>query len=42
MHTNMRLRIQETLDELLSEHLILFPLIAYKVDAPRRGWVLAS
>lgn len=30
---NMKSRVQETLDELLTEHLIPFALTAYKVDA---------
>ena len=36
MNTDMKSRIQETLDELLNEHLIPFPLIAHKVDLESR------
>lgn len=34
---NMKLRVQETLDELFSEHLIPFKLTAQKVDADGPG-----
>jgi len=34
---NMKLRVQETLDELLSEHLIPFELTAQKVNADGLG-----
>jgi hypothetical protein len=37
MNTDMRLRVQETLDELLSQHLIPFALIAHKVNVESRG-----
>ena len=34
---NIKLRVQETLDELFSEHLIPFELTAYKVNADGPG-----
>jgi hypothetical protein len=34
---NIKLRVQETLDELFSEHLIPFELTAHKVDAESGG-----
>jgi len=37
MNTDIRLRVQETLDELLSEHLIPFALTAQKVNAEGPG-----
>jgi len=37
MNTDIRLRVQETLDELLGEHLIPFPLTAQKVSADGPG-----
>jgi hypothetical protein len=37
MNTDMRLRVQETLDELLNECLIPFALTAYRVSAEGPG-----
>ena len=37
MNTDIRLRVQETLDELLGEHLIPFALTAQKVSADGPG-----
>ena len=34
---NMKITIQETVDELFNEHLIPFKLVAYKVNADAPG-----